>query len=162
MDMDDRELESLVQMGGPDKPNGVPTADWNVARNVLEARRRSRSGTAARADDQFVAIVKLGVFGVLIAGAFLLFRSSMIKLANRSVLASLFPRAGDDLARYAISVLTLWAFLPGALVALSAMVRGGRLDRLRRILRPLIVALVVAIPLMTTATTTAVVLRLYS
>jgi hypothetical protein len=157
--MDLGEAKRLVDLGGPDRPDGLDAATWNVARNQVEAARRARYDDGGEGQAMWI---KIAVLGVVISGAFLALRAGMVALANSSALAALFPRQGDSLARYTIAVVTLWILVPGPLVAIAAWLRGRRLAVLRRVLLPLAAVTTLAIPIMTTATSTALVSRLPS
>jgi len=77
-------------------------------------------------------------------------------LANQTLLAGLFPRPGDTLFRYVVSLITLVALLPGSLVVAAHLVRGGPLHVLRRwLLYPLAFLMVPVILFVTLHTTTA-------
>jgi hypothetical protein len=84
-------------------------------------------------------------------------------LAERSVLAPLFPAPGDSPARYALSVVTLLVLVPGSLALLAVRLHPTRLRVVARlVLVPAAVLLVPIIIFVTQATTGVDLVRLPS
>jgi hypothetical protein len=129
-----------------------------------EMRRMSEqhaSQTRSSSDDGGLGLLLLlAIPAVLIYLLVTALANGVSAIANESFLAPLFPRPGDSVARYVISVCTLLAILPGSLVAAAGFLRGRRLHFLRRsVLYPLAFVAVPAILFMTVSTTTADVIR---
>lgn len=111
----------------------------------------------------------LGTFLALFVPAVLVYltvkalSAGVTAIANDSFLAPLFPRPGDSVPRYVVSVLTLEAILPGSLLLLSGWLRGRRvLALLSFVLVPLAWLMVPALLFMTVSTVNAGAVRLGS
>ncbi len=133
------------------------------AEGRMEAERRASPQQSSSGDGGLGLFLLLAIPAVLIYLLITALANGVSAVANESLLAPLFPRPGDSLARYVVSVTTLMLILPGSLVAAASFLRGRRLHFLRRwVLYPLAFILVPAILLMTVSTTTAEVIRLAS
>lgn len=139
------------------------SADWHSRRNWERSWVEGNAPSSGPSPFPIVAVLLLVVPVLILVVLVTGFTQGAEWLASDSLLAPLFPRDGDSMARYLLSAVTLLVLVPGTLWIAARSVRDrGALSVIRVILVPLAIVLVPVILIATAWTTSIDVLRLPS